>query len=108
MIDVIFQYGSEIVMVRVINENVLFSTSQYASAFVPIDGIRLNHVGVVREFPDLKDKADWRNQAIIRFKEKLKSMKTETEKMNYVILELTKYGYQAIWWKQEGHRQKRL
>jgi hypothetical protein len=29
-----------------------------------IDGLRLNKGGVIKEFPDLKDRKDWRTEAI--------------------------------------------
>ena len=55
MIGVIFQFGSEIVEVRVKDNNVFFRTSN-SQQFGDIDGLKLDKVGVFKEHPDLKDK----------------------------------------------------
>ncbi len=66
------------VEVRVQDNSVFFRTSQL-SGFGSIDGIKLNKVGVLKEFPDLKDNEDWQKIARDRFKEKIKQRKTERE-----------------------------
>ena len=107
MIGVIFQFGSEIVEVRVKDNNVFFRTSN-SQQFGDIDGIKLDKSGVIKEFPDLKDKEDWQKQARDRFKEKIKKMETEKEQIKYVIEDLSKYGYVAKYLQKSGYRPVRV
>jgi len=107
MIGAVFKFGSEIVEVRVKDKNVFFRTSQHIE-FGDIDGLKLNKVGVLREFPDLKDKEDWQKQAKERFKDKIKKMKTERERINYVIEDLRKHGYEPMYEQQSGFRPRKI
>lgn len=107
MIGVIFQYGSEKVEVRIHNSNCLFRTTQVPQ-FVPIDALKLNKKGSIKEFPDLKDRDDWRKETIKRFKQKVKSFKTEQEQIQYVIDDLTKYGYKPLFLQRAGSRPIKL
>ena len=107
MIGIIFQFGTEIVEVRIQNGSVFFRTSQF-QRFADITGIKLNKVGVVKEFPDLKDKEDWQEIARQRFKEKISKMKTERERADYIINDLKKYGYVPYSEQVSGHRMRKL
>lgn len=107
MIGVIFQFGSEYVEVRIKDNNVFFKT-QNSQQFGDIDGIKLNKAGVIKEFPDLKDKEDWQKQARERFKKKIKSLKTENEQMKYVIEDLRNYGYKPYAMQKQGFRPVRI
>ena len=102
-LGILFQYNSEIVEVRVINSKVLFR-NQRSSQFADIDGLKLNKSGVVKEFPDLKENEDWKRIARERFKEKINNMKSEKEIAEYVIKDLSKFGYKAIYFQREGFR----
>jgi hypothetical protein len=109
MIGVIFQFGNQIVEVRVNDLNCLFRvSSQYGGAFVTIDQLRLEKNGVVKEFPDLKENTEWKKIAIERFKEKLKNYKTEEERINYVIEDLKKFGYVPLYKQKNGHRPEKI
>ena len=108
MIGVIFQFGSEYVEVIIRDNKVLFKTNQFGGAFVPIQGIKLSKQGVVKEFPDLKEREDWKKIAIERFNEKIKSMDTEIEKINYIMEDLSKFGYVPLYLQQQGHRVKKI
>jgi len=103
-IGVIFQFGSEIIEVRIDKENCLFRTQQTQGGFSPIDGLKLDKSGSIKEHPDLKDNKNWEEETKKRFKEKLKSFKTEKERMKYIIEDLTKYGYKALYYQQDGFR----
>ncbi len=107
MIGIVFQFGSEIVEVRIKDNNVFFRTSQHQE-FGDIDGLKLNKVGVLKEFPDLKDNEDWQKQAKERFKDKIKQMKTEREQANYIIEDLRKHGYKPMYEQAQGFRPKKL
>ena len=103
MIGIVFNFGTDIVEVRIKDNNLFFRTSQFQN-FGDIDGIKLNKVGVLKEFPDLKDNEDWQNIARQRFKDKIKQMKTEREQADYVISDLQKYGYVWLYKQREGFR----
>ena len=107
MIGIVFQFGSEIVEVRIKDNNVFFGTSQHTE-FGDIDGLKLNKVGVLKEFPDLKDKDDWQKQAKERFKDKIKKMKTERERVDYVIEDLRKHGYVPLYLQKQGFRPTKI
>ena len=107
MIGIVFQFGADVVEVRIENKTVFFRTSQFTN-FGDIDGIKLNKVGVLREFPDLKDKEDWMSIARQRFKDKIKQMDTERKQADYVREDLQKYGYVAMWEQVQGHRPKKF
>lgn len=108
MIGIIFSYFSEVVEVRIDGNNVLFRTSQYGGAFVPIEGLRLDKNGVFKEHPDLVDKENWREEAINRFKEHIKKLESETLAMKYIIDELGKVGYKPIAYQRQGHRPQKI
>jgi len=107
MIGVIFNLGTQNVEVRVQESNVFFRTSQ-VEQFADISGIKLDKEGVVKEFPDLKDKKDWKDQAIKRFKKNIRKMKNEKERIEYLIEELSKQGYKPIFLQKKGFRTIRL
>ena len=108
MIGVVFQFINEVIEVRIDGNNCLFRTGQYGGAFVPIEGLKLDKGGVIKEHPDLKDNEDWREQSIKRFKEHIKKMDSETQKANYVISELSKCGYVGLYIQKQGFRPMKL
>jgi len=108
MIEVIFEYCSEKVLVRVDNENCYFRTSQFGGALVPIDSIKIDKAGSIKEHPDLKDREDWKEETIKRFKDKLKNYKTEMERVKYVIEDLSKVGYKPLYIQRKGHRVQKI
>ena len=107
MIGAIFEFGSEKVEVRVQNVSCFFRSSQNMQ-FVTIDSLRLDKAGVIKEFPDLENDEEWRTKAIERFKEKLKNMETEKQRIQYVIDDLSKFGYKPLFLQEQGHRPIRL
>lgn len=108
MIGIIFQFGGEIVEVRIDGSNLYFKTSTYGSQFVSINHLKLSHEGVIKEHPDLVDKEDWKDQAIARLKDKLNSMSGDTEKAQYVIKDLAKFGYEAKYIQRAGSRVQKV
>ena len=107
MIGIVFNFGSDVVEVRIKDNNLFFRTSQFQN-FGDIDGIKLNKVGVLKEFPDLKDNEDWQSIARNRFKDKIKTMKTEREQVEYVKEDLQKFGYTPMWEMVQGFRPRKL
>lgn len=108
MIGLIFQLASENIEVRIDNKNIYFRTVGTSGAWATIEHIKLDYNGVIKEHPDLKDNKEWRQETIKRFKEKINKMKTETEISNYIIDDLTKFGYVALYRQRQGFRPEKI
>lgn len=110
VIGTIFQFGNEVIEVRIQGEDCFFRSQSYGAAYTQIDGLKLDDAGIIKEFPELKelDRLERKIEAIRRFKEKLKGFKTEDERMNYVIEDLKKYGYVPLYQQKKGFRPKKL
>lgn len=107
-IGVIFDFGGEIIEVRIEGNTCFFRNKQFGGMFSPLEGLKLDYRGVCREFPDLETKDNWREEAIKRFKDKIKNMKTEKERMEYIINDLKKFGYVPLYMQEDGQRTKKL
>lgn len=108
MIGAVFQFVNEIVEVRINGSNCLFRTLNTFGGFVPIDALNLDKKGVILEHPDLEGAENWREEAVERFKNKLKNYESETQRMNYIIEDLRKYGYQPLHMQRAGHRPQKI
>jgi hypothetical protein len=108
MLGVVMKFGNEVIEVRVINTNVLFRTTTFGGTFTEIKGLKLDKVGVIKEFPDLKDNENWRKIACERFKENIKKINGEEERLTYIINDLKKYGYIPLYLQKSGHRPIKL
>ena len=108
MLGVIFTIGSDVVEVRVDNNNVYFRDKTSGAGFATIEGLQLSKSGVEKEFPDLKDRGDWREKAIERFKETIKLLDNEKDKMDYIIKDLKEHGYIPKIKQKQGFRPVRL
>jgi len=108
MINCIFRQQEKVIGVKIEGHHITFATLQGYSApmYAPIEGIQLDIGGILQEFPDLidKDRNEIRKIAIERFKEKLKSFKTEMEIKNYLKEDLTRHGYIFTGYQKKGHR----
>ena len=107
MIGGIFQVGADIIEIRVHN-NFVYFRDKNNSQFGSIDNLKLNKGGVVKEFPDLKDDKDWEEKARDRFREKINSLKTEEDRMKYIIEDLSKFGYVLKYIQKQGHRPRKV
>lgn len=108
MIGAILTLANEVVEIRVDGNEVYFKSSSYGSCWAPIEGLRLNLVGVIKEFPDLEGDPKWEEKAAIRFKTKIKNMKSEDAKINYIIADLKKHGYTPKYKQKKGFRPEKL
>lgn len=108
MIDLIFYYGTEIVLVRILNGNVQFASSESRNRMSTIDGLRISKEGAIKEFPDLITREDWKEEAIKRFKDKISQMSSEEEICDYIINDLKKYGYTPKFKQKEGFRREAI
>ena len=104
MIELIFELGSEVILVVITGKDVKFGSTNFGIQMADISGLKLDYVGVCREFPDLELRDDWKEEAINRFKDKIRNMKTEDEISLYIIDELQKQGYKAKKKRRKGFR----
>ena len=93
MIDVMFYFGESVVLVKIKGRQVLFGHNLQGAILAPLKNMQLNKNGVLKEFPDLVGRDDWREVACERFQEHIARMKSEEDIAHYVIDDLRKYGY---------------
>ena len=93
MIQIIFGFGSEKVLITIRDKDIRFGNTSFGSQMTSIDGLSLDYSGVCHEFPDLESHDDWRGEAIKRFKEKIENFDSEDEIADYLIEDLKKFGY---------------
>lgn len=103
MIRGIFQLGGENQEVIVKGNELLFFDIS-SGTMTTIEGLRLSKSGSLKEFPDLKNDDEWKKKTIERLKGKMKSFKTEMEKIEYVKDELIKHGYKPLFKQRAGFR----
>lgn len=108
MIGLIFYYGTDIIYIRIDGHRVTFSNSSFGAVESTIEGLKLSKSGVIKEYPDLKDRDDWKEEAIRRFKEVINIMKDEESVAEYIIQDLKKYGYVPKWKEKQGFRRVKL
>jgi len=108
MLELMFEFGNEVIMIVIKNRTVTFRNTAYGAIESDISGLSLDYVGVVREFPDLETREDWKEEAMNRFKFKISQMPTEEEISKYIIKELKAVGYiPKLKWR-EGFRPEKI
>lgn len=100
-----FRLGVDNIEVVVDGNNLYFYKD---GTITTIEGLKLDKTGTLKQFPDLKDKEDWRKIAIERLKNHIKKMKNEKEKIYYIKDELEKYGYTALFLQKAGWRPEKF
>ena len=106
MIELIFEFAGDYVLVKIQGWNITFGNTNYGTRLAPIECLRLDRSGVMNEFPDLKDDPNWRDEAIKRFKDKIKHMRSEEQIAEYIIEDLKKFGYIPKWKQKGGFRKE--
>lgn len=101
MIGAILSQGTRIYRIVVNGNSIVFNDGQQEAT---INNLKLSKSGVIKEFPDLNNRDDWREEAIRRFKEKLKKFKTEDEKLIYLVEDLEKHGFTPLYKQRQGCR----
>jgi len=110
MIDVMFQKSGDNTLVRIEKRKLLFAkVSGGHLLWCDIEGLKFSVVGILKEFPDLKDKT---NEEILkigkqRFKDHIKSLNSEEEIKEYIIKDLMQHGFDPIFTQRKGHRIKK-
>lgn len=108
MIGVIFTFGTEVIEVRIDGKNLSFRNSAYGSQFASFEGIKLNQIGVEKEFPDLVGDEAWKEKATQRFKDKINSFSSEEEIATYIIEDLRNFGYIPKYKQKNGFRVEKI
>lgn len=108
MIEAIFLFGADIILIRINEHHVEFGNTSYGARLGTIDGLQLSRSGVEKEFPDLIGRIDWREEAIRRFKDNVKALKGEKAILKYIKEDLEKHGYILKRWKQNGYREVKV
>ena len=103
-----FTNGPEKILVKIRGADIKFVSSEQGMVEASIEHLKLSHAGVVEEFPDLVDAPNWREQAIKRFKSKMKDYDTDAQRGDYIVAELSKHGYKPERWQMDGHRVKKF
>jgi len=100
----LFKFGNERIFIIIDGNRVKFGNTLFGSQVASIEGLKLNYQGVIREFPDLEHNQNWSEEAMKRFKQKIKSCKNEEEVADYLIDDLKKYGYIPYLKQKKGFR----
>jgi len=108
--ELIFEMADEVLIVKVKGHSILFSSSKTGlQNYFPFEALKLNEVGILKEFPDLKDSEDnIKHEAIKRFKKHIKNLGGEEQIKDYLEKELSEMGYSLRIIKKEGFRPIRV
>lgn len=106
-IQIVAKKAGDRIAVRIIGENVLFINLE-TNMMSPIEGLKINKQGVIKEHPDLKDNPEWKQIAIQRFVDKVKSFKSEEERYEFMIKELKDMGYVPMYKQRNGFRPEKI
>ena len=102
-----FKIGGEVIEV-VIDENQLLFYDTSSQMTTSHEGLKFSKAGVLIEFPDLENNKDWKEEAIKRLKDHIKSIEREEDKLNYVKQELVKHGYTPMFKQRCGFRPRKF
>jgi len=108
VIDILFSFGSDIILVKIEGNKVMFGNTMNGAQMADIKGLKLSYEGTCKEFSDLIGNDNWREIAVSRFKNKIRSFKTSMEKANYIIEDLKEHGYIAKQIQRRGFRPESL
>jgi|SRR3990167_5275436 len=108
MIELIFYFGTDIILTRINGHHITFCNSLHGAFESTIEGLKLSHLGVIKEFPDLKDNPNWREEALKRFKKRISELNTEEAIAEYIIMDLKKFGYIPKWKQKKGFRRVKI
>jgi len=104
MIEVLFEFGNETILVVIKGKDVQFGSTTYGAQLADISGMKLSYDGAVKEFPDLAHREDWQEEATLRFKDHIIKLNSEEKVYHYIVEELRSYGYKPMTKKMKGHR----
>ena len=102
-----FKIAGEIVIVKIQGHNVTFAdVNTNFNQFYPIEAIKLNVQGCLKENPDLEglSNEEIRLASISRFRDHIKKLNNENSIKDYIVTEMGKIGYSLIKIQREGFR----
>lgn len=102
-----FRIADEVVIVKIAGHSLLFSDIKTNfQNFYPIEAIRLDIQGCLKENPDLLglNDSEIRSESIFRLKAHLAGLDNENSIRDYVTAEMSKMGYTLIATQREGFR----
>ena len=108
MIEGIFLFGPDVILIRVEGHKVEFGNTSYGARLSNIDGLQLSKQGVEKQFPDLINNPLWREEAVRRFKENINSLHGEKAIMKYIQEDLAPHGYVMKRYHQNGYREVKV
>jgi len=108
MIDILFEFAGDYVLVKIQGSSVLFGSTAYGAKLAPISGLKLSKEGVEKEFPDLRGNILWKEEAVKRFTDKIKRLRTEKSRAEYIIEDLRGHGYIPLKLQEAGMRPVKL
>ena len=73
-----------------------------------IESVKLDYDGVIKEFPELKDNPEWREETIRRFYKKCKEYDSDEKVCQFIYDDLKKWGYKLISINRRGFRPKKF
>ena len=91
-------------MVKIEGGSVTVGSTTFGAQMAPLRNLKLNKAGVIKEFPDLEDSPDWREEAVSRFEMHIRKYRTEMAKAKYIIADLRKHGYVPKRLQEQGKR----
>lgn len=107
MILGVFELAGEQSEIVVDQNNLLFKEGG-SNTITTLEGLQLNKSGVLKEFPDLKDNPEWKKIAIERLKNHVKNIEGEKKKLDYIKVELTKFGWKPLFRQRAGFRPEKF
>lgn len=107
MIKTTFKLGGEVIEVIVDKTNLMFADAA-TGTITTIEGLKLSRPGVLKEHPDLEGDDEWKKKAMERLKEHIKKLQGEAKKTDYIIQELTKFGYEGLFKQRAGFRPEKI
>ena len=111
MRDLVFEFGTELIAIQINNKQLQFCKLQGGvHKYAPIEGLKLSVSGILKEFPELrnKPKEEMRKIAIKRFKTHINTLTTEEQIQEYLKNDLAKHGYKLRYLRRAGFRQKKV
>lgn len=106
-----FTIGNQIGIMKINGNNIEYGKMFGGNmVFMPIEKLKFDYAGIIKEFPDLKDKPEQEAHTIAheRFKDKVKNMNSESEVCEYVISEIRKFGGIPQYKQRAGFRKEKI
>lgn len=106
MIDMILAHNLKVYKISVNNKKPVI---YFRGKMLPlIESVKLDYDGVIKEYPELKDNPEWREEIIRKFYKKCNDYNSDEEVCGYIVEDLKKWGYKLISVSRRGFRPKKF